>query len=74
MISVKTLVAHGDPGRICIAVIPGDTELSLKALAAASDNRKVHLVPVEDLQKLTGLCPRWRHGARGGERLPALCG
>ena len=53
MISVKTLVAHGDPGRICIAVIPGDTELSLKALAAASDNRKVHLVPVEDLQKLT---------------------
>jgi len=50
----KTLVAHGDRHGICLAVIPGDTELSLKALAAASDNRKVHLVPVKDLQKLTG--------------------
>jgi len=50
----KTLVAHGDRPGICLAVIPGDTELSLKALAAASDNRKVHLVPVKDLQKLTG--------------------
>ncbi len=50
----KTLVAHGDRHGICMAVIPGDTELSLKALAAASDNRKVHLVPVKDLQKLTG--------------------
>ena len=28
--------------------------LSLKALAAASDNRKVHLVLVKDLPKLTG--------------------
>jgi Cys-tRNA(Pro)/Cys-tRNA(Cys) deacylase len=50
----KTLVAQGDRHGICMAVIPGDTELDLKALAAASGNRKVHLVPVKELQKLTG--------------------
>jgi len=50
----KTLVAHGDRHGICMAVIPGDTELDLKALAAASGDRKIHLVPVKELQKLTG--------------------
>lgn len=50
----KTLVARGDRHGICMAVIPGDTELDLKALAAASGDRKIHLVPVKDLQKLTG--------------------
>ena len=50
----KTLVADGDRHGICMAVIPGDTELDLKALAAASANRKIHLVPVKNLQKLTG--------------------
>jgi len=50
----KTLVALGDKHGICMAVIPGDTELDLKALAAASGDRKIHLVPVKDLQKLTG--------------------
>jgi Cys-tRNA(Pro)/Cys-tRNA(Cys) deacylase len=50
----KTLVAQGDRHGICMAVIPGDTELDLRALAAASGNRKIQLVPVKDLQKLTG--------------------
>jgi Cys-tRNA(Pro)/Cys-tRNA(Cys) deacylase len=50
----KTLVAQGDRHGICMAVIPGDTELDLKALAAASGDRKIHLVPVKDLRKLTG--------------------
>ena len=50
----KTLVAQGDGHGICMAVIPGDTELDLRALAAASGNRKIQLVPVKDLQKLTG--------------------
>lgn len=50
----KTLVAHGDRHGVCMAVIPSDTELDLKALAAASGNRKIHLVPVKELQKLTG--------------------
>jgi Cys-tRNA(Pro)/Cys-tRNA(Cys) deacylase len=37
-----------------MAVIPGDAELDLKALAAASENRKIQLVPVKELQGLTG--------------------
>ena len=50
----KTLVAEGDRHGICFAVIPGDTELDLKALAATSGDRKIHLVPVKELQKVTG--------------------
>ena len=50
----KTLVAQGDRHGICMAVIPSDTELDLKALAAASGDRKIHLVPLKELQKLTG--------------------
>jgi Cys-tRNA(Pro)/Cys-tRNA(Cys) deacylase len=50
----KILVAEGDRQGICMAVIPSDTELDLKALAATSGNRKIQLVPVKELQKLTG--------------------
>lgn len=50
----KTLVARGDRNGICMAVIPGNSELDLKALAAASGNRKIQLVPVKELQALTG--------------------
>ena len=50
----KTLVARGDRHGICMVVIPANTELDLKALAAASGDRKIHLVPVKELQKLTG--------------------
>jgi Cys-tRNA(Pro)/Cys-tRNA(Cys) deacylase len=50
----KTLLAQGDRNGLCMAVVPGDMELNLKALAAASGNRKMQLVAVKDLQKLTG--------------------
>lgn len=50
----KTLVARGDRNGICLAVIPGNAELDLKALAVASGDRKIQLVPVKDLQGLTG--------------------
>jgi Cys-tRNA(Pro)/Cys-tRNA(Cys) deacylase len=55
----KTLVARGDHGGILMAVIPGDAELDLKALAAASRNKKVELVAVKEILALTGY-------ARGG--------
>lgn len=48
------VVAQGDRHGICMVVIPSDAELDLKTIAAASDNRKIHLVPVKELQKLTG--------------------
>ena len=50
----KTLVARGDHNGIVLAVIPGDQELSLKALAAVAGERKIQLVPVKELQALTG--------------------
>jgi Cys-tRNA(Pro)/Cys-tRNA(Cys) deacylase len=50
----KTLVARGDRNGISMAVIPGSQELNLKALAAVAGERKVQLVPVKELQALTG--------------------
>jgi Cys-tRNA(Pro)/Cys-tRNA(Cys) deacylase len=50
----KTLVARGDRKGICMAVIPGNTELDLKTLAAASGDRKIQLVPMRELLTLTG--------------------
>ena len=46
----KTLVARGDRNGVCAAVIPGNSELDLKALAKASGNRKIQLAPVKELQ------------------------
>ena len=50
----KTLVANGDRNGVCMAVIPGNTELNLKALASATGDRKIHLVPMKELLTLTG--------------------
>ena len=54
----KTLVARPngskDPHSACMAVIPGDQELDLKSLAAAAGEKKMDLVPVKELQALTG--------------------
>jgi len=50
----KTLVARGDRNGICLAVIPGDNELNLKQLAAASGDRKINLVPLKEVLPLTG--------------------
>jgi len=50
----KTLVARGDRSGIVMAVIPGNEELNLKALATAAGERKIQLVPVKELQALTG--------------------
>jgi Cys-tRNA(Pro)/Cys-tRNA(Cys) deacylase len=50
----KTLVARGERNGIVMAVIPGDQELNLKALAATAGERKIQLVPVRELQTLTG--------------------
>src|SRR6516225_3889663 len=50
----KTLVARGERNGVCMAVVPGDQELNLKALAAAAGEKKIELVPVKELQALTG--------------------
>lgn len=50
----KTLLARGDREGPCFAVIPGNAELDLKALAAATGNKKIDLVPLKEVQPLTG--------------------
>jgi Cys-tRNA(Pro)/Cys-tRNA(Cys) deacylase len=50
----KTLVTRGDKHGISLAVVPGDSELDLKALAKATGDRKVDTVPLKELQPLTG--------------------
>ena len=50
----KTLVARGDRTGVLLACIPGNMELDLKALAAASGNKRVVVVPVKEVLGLTG--------------------
>jgi Cys-tRNA(Pro)/Cys-tRNA(Cys) deacylase len=50
----KTLVARGDKTGVLMAVVPGNGELDLKALARLSGDRKVDTVPLKELQPLTG--------------------
>ncbi len=50
----KTLVARGDRKGVCLAVVPGDTQLDLKALARLTGDRKVDTVALKEVQPLTG--------------------
>ena len=50
----KTLVARGDRTGICLAVVPANTELDEKALARLTGDRKTELVPLREVQPLTG--------------------
>jgi Cys-tRNA(Pro)/Cys-tRNA(Cys) deacylase len=53
-----------------MAVIPGDAELDLKALAAATGDRKMQLVPVKELQGLTGYIRGGVTGLAGKKEYP----
>ncbi len=50
----KTLVVRGDRGGVYLAVIPGNLELDAKALARLSGDRHIEMVPLKDVQPLTG--------------------
>jgi Cys-tRNA(Pro)/Cys-tRNA(Cys) deacylase len=50
----KTLVLRGDRSGVLLACLPGNAELDLKALASASGNKKVDLVPLKEVLGLTG--------------------
>lgn len=50
----KTLVAKGDRNGVCLAVVPGDMALDLKALARLTGDRKVDTVALKEVQPLTG--------------------
>jgi Cys-tRNA(Pro)/Cys-tRNA(Cys) deacylase len=50
----KTLVVRGDKKGVCLAVIPGDKQLDLKALAKLSDDKNCDVVSLKEVQPLTG--------------------
>ncbi|MBO4300376.1 MAG: Cys-tRNA(Pro) deacylase [Desulfovibrio sp.] len=50
----KTLVARGDKTGVLMACIPAAAELDLKALAHASGNKHVEMVPLKEVRPLTG--------------------
>ncbi|RMF03448.1 MAG: Cys-tRNA(Pro) deacylase [Bacteroidetes bacterium] len=50
----KTLVCTGDKTGPLVAIIAGDQQLNLKALAKASGNKKTALIPTKSLLATTG--------------------
>jgi Cys-tRNA(Pro)/Cys-tRNA(Cys) deacylase len=50
----KTLVVRGDRTGVLLACLPGSREVDLKQLARVSGNKRVDLVPVDDIHRLTG--------------------
>jgi len=50
----KTLVARGDRHGVCFAVVPGDQQLDLKALAQLTGDKKIDTVALKEVQPLTG--------------------
>jgi Cys-tRNA(Pro)/Cys-tRNA(Cys) deacylase len=50
----KTLAVRGDRHGICLAVIPANEELDLKALALQTGDRKVEMLPLKEVQATTG--------------------
>lgn len=50
----KTLVLSGDRTGYFVCVVPGDSEVDLKAAAKVSGNKKCDLIPMKDLLGVTG--------------------
>ena len=50
----KTLVVRGERTGEAFAVIPGNYELDFKLLARAMQDKKVDIVPLKEVQPLTG--------------------
>ena len=50
----KTLVARDDEGGIRVYCVPAAADLDLKKAARASQVKKIELIPLKDLQPITG--------------------
>jgi Cys-tRNA(Pro)/Cys-tRNA(Cys) deacylase len=50
----KTLVAQGASKSYYVFVIPVEAELDLKKAAKAAGEKKMEMIPVKDIQKVTG--------------------
>lgn len=50
----KTLVVQGERNGVCLALISANQELNFKALAKQTGDRKIDMVPLKEVQALTG--------------------
>jgi Cys-tRNA(Pro)/Cys-tRNA(Cys) deacylase len=50
----KTLVCRGERSGVIFAVVAGDCELDLKVLARSANDHKCQMVPLKEVQPLTG--------------------
>jgi Cys-tRNA(Pro)/Cys-tRNA(Cys) deacylase len=50
----KTLVMRGDRNGVCLAVVAGNAEVHEKALARLTGDRRIEMVPLKEVQGLTG--------------------
>jgi Cys-tRNA(Pro)/Cys-tRNA(Cys) deacylase len=50
----KTLAVRGDRNGVAVAVIPGNYELDFKALAHLTGDRKTEMLPLKEVQSVTG--------------------
>ncbi|MEW9108431.1 MAG: Cys-tRNA(Pro) deacylase [Cytobacillus gottheilii] len=50
----KTLVLKGSSNSVYVFIVPVEKELDLKKAAKAAEEKKIEMVPVNDIQKLTG--------------------
>lgn len=50
----KTLVVRGNKTGVLLGVVPGNMQLDLKALAKLSGNSDVKVVPLKEVETLTG--------------------
>ncbi len=69
----KTLVCKGDKHGVCYAVVPGDEELDLKALARATGDKKIDVVPLKEVQPLTGFIRGGVTAIGGKKDFPVVC-
>ncbi|MBP3039180.1 Cys-tRNA(Pro) deacylase [Bacillaceae bacterium Marseille-Q3522] len=50
----KTLVTRGTSGEIAVFVVPVESELDLKKAARTAGEKKIEMVAVKEIEKLTG--------------------
>lgn len=50
----KTLALTGDKTGVLLVLVPAGTELDLKAIATASGNKRCDLLPLKEVQPVTG--------------------
>ncbi len=50
----KTLIAQGNSKNYHVFIIPVDEELNLKVIAKAVSEKKIEMIPVKDITKVSG--------------------